>query len=40
MKMLSNSDRVLWILDGKVDRIMERDELRIHVGTMDGQELA
>jgi putative ABC transport system ATP-binding protein len=40
MKMLSNSDRVLWILDGKVDKIMERDELRIHVGTMDGQELA
>jgi putative ABC transport system ATP-binding protein len=40
MKMLSNSDRVLWILDGKVDRIMGRDDLRIHVGTMDGQELA
>jgi putative ABC transport system ATP-binding protein len=40
MKMLSNSDRVLWILDGKVDRIMGREDLRIHVGTMDGQELA
>ncbi len=40
MKMLHNSDRVLWILDGKVDRIMGRDELRIRVGTMDGQELA
>ena len=39
MKMLSNSDRVLWILDGKIDKIMERDELRIHVGTMDGAEL-
>ena len=40
MKMLSNSDRVLWILDGKVDKIMEREDLKIHVGTMDGEELA
>ncbi|MBT3375029.1 MAG: ABC transporter ATP-binding protein [Lentisphaerae bacterium] len=39
MKMLSHSDRVLWILDGKVDRIMERDELEIQVGTMDGEEV-
>ena len=39
MKMLSHSDRVLWILDGKVDRIMGRDELDIHVGTMDGKEV-
>ncbi len=40
MKMLSNSDRVLWILDGKVDKIMHREELQIQVGTMDGHELA
>jgi putative ABC transport system ATP-binding protein len=40
MKMLSNSDRVLWILDGKVDKIMNREELDIQVGTMDGHELA
>ncbi|NLF19504.1 MAG: ABC transporter ATP-binding protein [Lentisphaerae bacterium] len=40
MKMLSNSDRVLWILDGKVDKIMGREDLKIHVGTMDGEELA
>jgi len=39
MKMLSNSDRVLWILDGKIDRIMDRDALVIHVGTMDGKEV-
>ena len=39
MKMLSNSDRVLWILDGKVDRIMGREELDINVGTMDGKEV-
>jgi len=39
MKMLSNSDRVLWILDGKIDRIMERKDLQIRVGTMDGKEV-
>jgi len=39
MKMLSTSDRVLWILDGKIDRIMNREDLAIHVGTMDGQEV-
>jgi putative ABC transport system ATP-binding protein len=39
MKMLSTSDRVLWILDGKIDRIMERKDLEIHVGTMDGKEI-
>jgi len=40
MKMLSNSDRVLWILDGKVDKMMNREDLDIHVGTMDGKEQA
>jgi putative ABC transport system ATP-binding protein len=39
MKMLSNSDRVLWILDGKVERIVNREELDIQVGTMDGEEI-
>ena len=39
MKMLSTSDRVLWILDGKIDRIMHRGDLDIHVGTMDGKEV-
>ena len=39
MKMLSTSDRVLWILDGKIDRIMDREDLDIHVGTMDGKEV-
>jgi putative ABC transport system ATP-binding protein len=40
MKMLSNSDRVLWILDGKVDKVMNREDLKIHVGTLDGEEEA
>jgi len=37
-KMLSASDRVVWIRDGQVDRIARRDELDIQVGTVDGSE--
>jgi putative ABC transport system ATP-binding protein len=40
MKMLSASDRVIWITDGKVSRIQSRDELDIQVGSIDGQEEA
>lgn len=36
-KMLAASDRVVWIRDGKVDRIAERSQLNIEIGTMDGQ---
>ena len=39
VKMLSTSDRVLWIQDGKIDRIMNRDDLDIHIGTLDGKEV-
>ena len=35
-KMLSVSDRVVWVSDGMVDRIINRDELTIEVGTIDG----
>ncbi len=35
-KMLAASDRVVWIRDGLVERIANRDELEIRVGTMDG----
>lgn len=40
-KMLANSDRVLWISDGRVDRIQERSELRIQEGeiSVGGQTL-
>ena len=31
-KMLSNSDRVLWISDGSVDRLQSREELQIQEG--------
>jgi len=35
-KMLAASDRVVWIRDGQVERIANRDELEIRVGSMDG----
>ncbi len=36
-KMLSVSDRVVWVRDGKVDRIVDREDLKIEVGTIDGK---
>ena len=33
-KMLSVSDQVIWIRDGRIDKIEERDELNISVGTI------
>jgi putative ABC transport system ATP-binding protein len=38
MKMLSKSDRVVWIRDGRVERIENREDLRISVGTIEGEE--
>jgi len=38
-KMFSASDRVMWILDGTVDRVIGRDEPAIHIGTMDGKDV-
>jgi len=35
-KMLSVSDRVVWVRDGVVDRIVNREDLNIRVGTIDG----
>lgn len=37
LKMLDISDRVVWIRDGKVERIEDRDEIDIQVGVMEGQ---
>jgi len=37
MKMLAASDRVVWISDGQIERIRNRDQLQIDIGTMDGQ---
>ncbi|MBA4387234.1 MAG: ABC transporter [Verrucomicrobia bacterium] len=39
MKMLDVSDRVLWIRDGKVDRLEERGNLDIRIGRIDGKEV-
>jgi len=38
MKMLSVSDRVVWIRDGVIDRIEKREDLNISVGTIEGDE--
>lgn len=37
-KMLNVSDRVIWIRDGRVDKIERREELNISVGTIAGKE--
>lgn len=37
MKMLDVSDRILWITDGKVDRIVHREDMDIKVGAVDGE---
>ena len=36
-KMLSASDRVIWIRDGMVDKIVNRADLQIEVGKIDGE---
>jgi putative ABC transport system ATP-binding protein len=35
-KMLAVSDRILWISDGRVERIQNREDLKIEVGTIEG----
>ncbi len=39
MKMLDVSDRILWIRDGRVDRLEERRNLQIKVGNIDGSQI-
>lgn len=36
MKMLDASDRILWIRDGKVDKLERREDLDIRIGHIDG----
>ncbi len=38
MKMLSTSDRVVWVRDGRIERIEKREDLSIEVGTIEGEE--
>jgi putative ABC transport system ATP-binding protein len=35
-KMLAISDRIIWIRDGRVDKIQKRGDLKIEVGTIEG----
>ena len=37
MKMLHISDRILWIVDGRLDRVQTRDEVDVQIGTIDGE---
>jgi putative ABC transport system ATP-binding protein len=38
IKMLNVSDQVVWIRDGRIDKIEDRDELSISIGTIDLKE--
>jgi putative ABC transport system ATP-binding protein len=38
LKMIDVSDRVVWIRDGKIERIQERAEIDVKVGVMEGEE--
>jgi len=38
LKMLDVSDRVVWIRDGQLERIEEREDLDIKIGQMEGEE--
>ena len=40
MKMLSASDTVVWIKDGAVERVANKGEFEIEIGTIDGKTLA
>jgi len=38
LKMIDVSDRVVWIRDGKIERIQERADIDVRVGQMEGEE--
>jgi putative ABC transport system ATP-binding protein len=40
LKMLSVSDRIVWVRDGLIDRVERREEIQIDVGTIGGEEVA
>ena len=37
LKMLDVSDRIFYIRDGRVDKIISRDEIQLEVGTFEGE---
>lgn len=38
LKMLDISDRIVWIRDGRIDRVEERADVQLKVGAMDHEE--
>lgn len=38
LKMLDISDRIVWIRDGYIERIEEREDVQLQVGVMEGEE--
>jgi len=40
LKMIDVSDRVVWIRDGKIERVENRKDIQVQVGTMEGEEEA
>jgi len=38
LKMIDVSDRVVWIRDGKIERVEERKDIKLNIGTMEGEE--
>jgi putative ABC transport system ATP-binding protein len=37
-RMLNICDRLMWIRDGRIDRIADRDEVTVEVGSIEGEE--
>ncbi len=37
-RMLDKSDRIFWIRDGLIEKIWNRDDVNINLGTIDGEE--
>ena len=37
MKMVDRSDRIVWIRDGKIERVEERKDVDVTIGTMEGE---
>jgi len=38
LKMIDVSDRIIWIRDGRVERIEEREEVKMKVGEIEGED--
>jgi putative ABC transport system ATP-binding protein len=36
--MLDVSDRIIWIRDGRIDKIVAREDAQLEVGMLEGEE--